>query len=79
LTDSLSLSRAQVLCNLPPDRFHACDTEVADINLEKEGPVGHGVVTCASVYSGPDVDFGNGPKLWIDNLDGAEVWPWRAV
>tara|TARA_B110000208_G_scaffold131611_1_gene159482 strand:+ start:143 stop:2242 length:2100 start_codon:yes stop_codon:yes gene_type:complete len=52
------------------DRVHACDTEVADIDLKKVGPVGHGRVTCISVYSGDDVDFGSGPNLWIDTLDG---------
>jgi hypothetical protein len=34
--------------------------------------VGNGRVICASVYSGPDVDFGNGPYLWIDNIDKAD-------
>lgn len=29
-------------------------------------------VTCLSIYSGPDVDFGNGPYVWVDNLDSAE-------
>ncbi len=54
-------------------RFHACDTEVCDIDLAKVGPVGNGNVTCVSIYSGPDVDFGNGAGgvLWIDNLDEA--------
>ncbi len=54
--------------------FHACDTEVCDIDLGRVGPVGNGTVTCASIYSGPDVDFGNGKGgvLWIDNLDEAQ-------
>ena len=54
-------------------RYHACDTEVCDIDLKRVGPVGNGKVTCASIYSGPDVDFGAGPGgvLWIDNLDEA--------
>ena len=51
------------------DRFHACDSEVVDLNLKKQGPVGHGRIICASIYVGPDVDFGNGPRVWIDNLD----------
>ena len=55
-------------------RYHACDTEVCDIDLKRVGPVGNGKVTCASIYSGPDVDFGAGPGgvLWIDNLDEAD-------
>eukprot|EP01103_Thecamoeba_quadrilineata_P007290 TRINITY_DN1712_c1_g1_i1.p1 TRINITY_DN1712_c1_g1~~TRINITY_DN1712_c1_g1_i1.p1 ORF type:complete len:821 (-),score=173.14 TRINITY_DN1712_c1_g1_i1:74-2536(-) len=54
------------------DRYHACDTEVAGIDVKKESPCGHGTVICASIYCGPDVDFGNGPIIWIDNLDSAE-------
>ena len=55
-------------------RYHACDTEVCDIDLKRVGPVGNGQVTCASIYSGPDVDFGagKGGALWIDNLDEAK-------
>ena len=53
--------------------IHACDTEVMDIQLKDVGPVGNGYVTCASIYSGPDFDYGlgDGPgtALWIDNLD----------
>ena len=56
-----------------PERVHACDTEVMDIDLKQVGPVGHGYVTCLSVYSGEDFDYGlgDGPgtMLWIDNLD----------
>jgi len=58
-----------------PNHIHACDTEVMDIDLKKVGPVGHGYVTCLSVYSGPDFDYGlgDGPgtMLWVDNLDDA--------
>ncbi|KAI2490046.1 DNA polymerase A domain [Fragilaria crotonensis] len=57
----------------PDGTFHACDTEVMDIDLKTVGPVGNGYVTCVSVYSGPDFDYGlgDGPgsTLWIDNLD----------
>ena len=56
-----------------PEAIHACDTEVMDIDLKLVGPVGHGYVTCLSVYSGPDFDYGlgDGPGsvLWVDNLD----------
>lgn len=86
------------LQELGPDHFHACDTEVAQIDVKAVGPVGNGKVrggatarpayadatmapfshtvtvkvTCLSIYSGPDVDFGNGPYVWVDNLDSAE-------
>jgi hypothetical protein len=53
--------------------WHACDTEVMDIDLKNVGPVGNGYVTCLSMYSGPDFDYGLGEEpgsaLWIDNLD----------
>ena len=53
--------------------MHACDTEVMAIDLKEVGPVGNGYVTCASIYSGPDFDYGlgdgKGTSLWIDNLD----------
>ena len=59
-----------------PERVHACDTEVMDIDLKEVGPVGHGYVTCLSVYSGEDFDYGlgDGPgtMLWVDNLDDAK-------
>lgn len=29
-------------------------------------------VICASIYVGPDIDFGNGPRIWIDNLGPCE-------
>ena len=62
-----------VLRSLPADTFHACDTETVGLDLASQSPVGNGRVTCTSVFSGPDVDFGNGPRLWIDSLDDADV------
>jgi len=65
--------------------MHACDTEVMEIDLKSVGPVGNGFVTCASIYSGPNFDYGlgHGPgaTLWIDNLDDSygvleEFKPW---
>eukprot|EP00457_Paulinella_chromatophora_P002195 gb/GEZN01002199.1/.p1 GENE.gb/GEZN01002199.1/~~gb/GEZN01002199.1/.p1 ORF type:complete len:806 (+),score=177.31 gb/GEZN01002199.1/:46-2418(+) len=58
------------------NRFHACDTEVMNIEVKKESPVGHGFVTALAIYCGPDVDFsGLGKKqsrLFVDNLGGAK-------
>lgn len=34
--------------------------------------LGKGRIICASIYAGPGVDFGNGPRLYIDNLDSCE-------
>eukprot|EP01091_Cochliopodium_minus_P012877 TRINITY_DN4009_c0_g1_i1.p1 TRINITY_DN4009_c0_g1~~TRINITY_DN4009_c0_g1_i1.p1 ORF type:complete len:1086 (-),score=342.32 TRINITY_DN4009_c0_g1_i1:57-3314(-) len=52
--------------------YHACDTETIDIDVKNESPVGHGKIICASIYCGPEFDFGNGPRIWINNLDKAE-------
>lgn len=54
--------------------IHACDTEVADLDVKEQGPVGNGKVICASIYSGPNADFGDGPGsvIWIDNMGEAE-------
>lgn len=58
------------LLALPETTFHACDTEVADLDIDKS-PVGQGRVICLSIYSGPDVDYGRGPgqALWVDTSD----------
>ncbi|KAF2309841.1 hypothetical protein GH714_005344 [Hevea brasiliensis] len=50
---------------------HACDTEVAKIDVKEETPIDHGEITCFSIYSGPEADFGNGKScIWVDVLDG---------
>ena len=63
--------RVDGLGNAP---IFGCDTEVCDLNLKKEGPVGHGFVTCATIYCGFEHELGLGPhrRIWIDNLDDAE-------
>ncbi|CAL4898351.1 unnamed protein product [Urochloa decumbens] len=54
--------------------IHACYTEVANIDVKQETPVGHGKVTCFSIYSGTsgaEADFGNGKTcIWVDVMDG---------
>lgn len=50
---------------------HACDTEVAGLDVRKESPVGNGKVVCFSVYCGPKVDFGLGPMMWVDTAVGS--------
>ncbi|KAI9082397.1 hypothetical protein K1719_035820 [Acacia pycnantha] len=51
--------------------IHACDTEVAKIDVKAETPVDHGEIVCFSIYSGPEADFGNGKScIWVDVLDG---------
>ena len=36
-----------------------------------DSPVGHGKIICAQCFAGPDIDFGNGPRLFIDNYADA--------
>jgi len=59
-----------LVAKLPRSTVHAWDTEVVDIDLDTQSPVGHGRVICASFFSGPDVDYGAGPRVWIDALPG---------
>ncbi|KAI3466232.1 hypothetical protein Pfo_022895 [Paulownia fortunei] len=51
--------------------IHACDTEVANIDVKEETPVDHGEIICFSIYPGPEADFGDGKScVWVDVLDG---------
>lgn len=47
---------------------HAWDTEVADIDLSRQSPVGNGTLLCMSCYAGPEVTFGEPGqcRLWVD-------------
>jgi len=54
------------------DRVVAWDTETIDIEVKEQTPVGNGKVICASAFAGPDVDFGTGPRLFIDNYADAK-------
>ena len=76
IVDTVEQARevVQRLLAADPNIIHACDTEVMDIDVKAVGPVGNGFVTCVSIYSGPDFDYGEGPgkALWVDNLDEAQ-------
>lgn len=50
------------------DRYHAIDTEVRGWT-PGTSPYLKGEVFCWSIYCGDDVDFGNGPRLFINNLN----------
>ncbi|KAJ0975125.1 hypothetical protein J5N97_017090 [Dioscorea zingiberensis] len=44
---------------------------VSKIDVKQETPVDHGEIICFSIYSGPEVDFGDGKScIWVDVLDG---------
>lgn len=45
--------------------------QVGGMDVKKESPVGHGSITCFSIYCGPSANFGEGKnRLWVDVLDG---------
>jgi hypothetical protein len=64
------LALLEQLESLPLDTFVACDTEVMNFNADMP-PLNNGRVTCLSLYAGPEHDFGNGPCVWVDDLDDA--------
>jgi DNA polymerase I len=45
----------------------AWDTETFDIDPKIESPVGKGKILCATAFGGPEINFGSGPRLFIDN------------
>ncbi|CAN6458083.1 unnamed protein product [Victoria cruziana] len=50
---------------------HACDTEVAKIDVKQETPAANGELICFSVYSGEGTNFGDDKTaIWVDILDG---------
>lgn len=53
------------------DRVVAWDTETIGLEVKEDSPVGTGTIICASVFAGPDINFGNGPRLFIDNYADA--------
>ena len=65
---------------MPAHTIHACDTEVAGLDLSKS-PIGQGTVTCISVYSGPEADYGRGAgmALWVETLDPAVLEAFRPL
>lgn len=69
IVDNEATARAALsVLHAHPNLTWACDTEVADIDVKKVGPVGNGKVICVSIYGGDSVDFGGGNStLWINN------------
>ena len=59
-----------ILLDLP---LAAYDTETTGVDPSKESPVGKGEIICFSVFAGEDIDWGNGPNLWVDTLENPDV------
>lgn len=55
---------------LPNDNAVAWDTETTGVNPAKQSPVFNGSVICATAYAGDHIDFGSGPRLFVDCLEG---------
>ncbi|KAJ4827344.1 hypothetical protein Tsubulata_003300 [Turnera subulata] len=75
VVDSVSMAKQVVskLTNQYRHLIHACDTEVAKIDVKVETPIDHGEIICFSIYCGSEADFGNGKScIWVDVLDGGK-------
>ncbi|TVU43034.1 hypothetical protein EJB05_09465 [Eragrostis curvula] len=77
IVDNIESARnvVQLLTTKYKNFIHACDAQVANINVKEETPVGHGEVICFSIYSensnAEAADFGNQKTcVWVDVLDG---------
>ncbi|KAM7492692.1 hypothetical protein LguiA_035613 [Lonicera macranthoides] len=73
VVDHISVAKdiVEKLTNQYSHLVHACDTEVANIDVKQETPVDHGEIICFSIYSGAEADFGNGKScIWVDVLNG---------
>jgi len=58
---------------LPPSTIYGCDTE-AEIDLQKQNPVGNGMVTCVTLYAGKEMRFGGeGSSVFVDVLGKPEI------
>ena len=65
------------LMQVPNTVYHALDTEVINLDLSVDSPVGHGKCICFSIFCGPTFDFGNGPRIWVDTNDehkAKDIW-----
>lgn len=71
VTDEVAALRAVAELRRLQDRPHAWDTECVGVNVNSQSTVTHGDVICATCFCGDDADFGNGPKLFVDNAGSA--------
>lgn len=55
------------ILNQNSNRIHAWDTETIGFDVKEQSPVGNGSIICATAFIGPEVNFGTGSKLFIDN------------
>eukprot|EP00927_Polykrikos_kofoidii_P024115 TRINITY_DN2199_c0_g1_i2.p1 TRINITY_DN2199_c0_g1~~TRINITY_DN2199_c0_g1_i2.p1 ORF type:complete len:1037 (+),score=143.03 TRINITY_DN2199_c0_g1_i2:53-3112(+) len=70
VTDEQSARRAIEELQRLVDRVHAWDVECIGLDRQRDAmssPVSSGRVICATCFCGDDADFGNGPRLFVDN------------
>lgn len=68
VSDAASADRALSVLKRCSDKVVAWDTETTGVDLRLGlSHSDRGRVVCATAYCGDDVDFGNGPRLLIDN------------
>lgn len=65
---------------VPPPLMEDLHLQVADIDVKKQSPCGHGTVICFSVYGGKDIHLASEPpihgvrktQLWVDTYCNGE-------
>lgn len=50
------------------NKIHSWDTETIDVDAKLETPVNKGKIISAQLFIGPEIDFGSGPRVFIDNF-----------
>lgn len=68
--DACAAARAIKELTQASSSFIAWDTETTGVNPAIESPVSKGKVICLTAYGGEHLDFGSGPRLFVDCLDG---------
>lgn len=54
------------LFRLPAHTVVAWDSETHGVDAARQSPVGNGRLLCLTAYAGHHVDFGSGPRLFVD-------------
>ncbi len=53
---------------IDPSVVVAWDTQTIDLDIKQQSPIGSGKIICASFFAGPEYNFGNGSRVFIDNF-----------
>ncbi|MES1920088.1 hypothetical protein MHBO_001807 [Bonamia ostreae] len=71
VTDKMAAKRISKMLLNPRirHRYFAIDTETVGCDPTFQSPCKMAYMISASIYCGPDVNFGNGPYIWIENIN----------